>query len=226
MKAADALFPRRMVCLLCGLPTHGELLCAACQAELDDARLQEKAQPDVFMEAICSAWYHEGVARRLVHRLKYDAVEDAADVLAEGVVEAVRANDYPADAVATSVPMPDKRRRARGIDHGRVLAERVAGALSLRWEPLMIRTGKAHTQQGLTRAQRLRNLSDAFIATPPDGARVLLIDDVTTTGATALACARALKMAGASGVWVVTATRARWGSTWLRRLFRRKGRIR
>ena len=228
MKLADILLPRRMVCFLCGMPTHGDALCRDCQAELDTTRLHETARPDVFMEATCSAWYHEGAARKLVHRLKYDAVADAAEVLAVGMAEAARANAYPMDAVVTSVPMPEKRQRARGIDHGRTLAEAVAAALSLRYEPLMTRTGKAHTQRGLSRAQRLRNLTNAFAAAPLDGMKVMLIDAVLTTGATSHACARTLKEAGASGVWVLTATKARRDKDthWLRRWLRRKGWIR
>ena len=223
MSLADVFFPRRSVCMLCNHPSHGAYLCEACQAALDKACLHEEARPDVFMEAVCSAWPHEAHARKLVHCLKFEAIADAAEVLASGMVEAAKANEYPSDAVVTSVPMPEKRIRARGIDHGLTLAEAVATGLSLRYAPLLQRTGKSHTQRGLTRAQRLRNLTNAFTAVPLHGEKVLLVDDVTTTGATAYACARALQEAGASGVWVLTATKALWGQAWLRRWLRRKG---
>lgn len=223
MRLADAVFPRKMMCLVCGAPSHGEALCAACREKLQSAVCCDDVKPDVFIEGAGSVWYHEGVPRKLVHRLKYDAIADAAEVLAAGIAQLARENSLPEAMVVTSVPMPKRRMRERGIDHGRTLAEAVARELSLPYEPLLTRAGRSHTQRGLNRAQRLRNLTDAFTAAPLHGESVLLIDDVFTTGATALTCARVLHEAGAARVWVLTATKARKGGSWLKRLLRWKG---
>lgn len=223
MSSLDILFPRNMVCLVCGVPSYGEALCASCRKKLILAACRNDVDPDVFIEGVGCAWYHEGVPRKLVHRLKYDAIADAAEVLATGIADLAREKSLPEDMVVTSVPMPKKRLRERGIDHGRTLAEAVARALSLPYEQLLARVGRSHTQRGLNRAQRLRNLTDAFTAAPLHGETVLLIDDVLTTGATALTCARVLREAGAARVWVLTATKARKGGSWLNRLLRWKG---
>lgn len=121
----------------------------------------------------------------------------------------------PFDAVAP-VPLDPRRRRDRGYnqaeDLARALAEhwRLALALDLR------RTRTTRPQVGLDRAARRANVAGAFEWTGDSlgGVKVLLIDDVMTTGATAEACAVALKEAGASYVGVVTVARpVRNGST-------------
>jgi len=159
-----------------------------------------------------------------VHRLKYDGIVQAASVLAISMAEMLREALLPEDLVVTSVPMPARRRRERGIDHGRELAQCVAAQMHLPYCMLMKRSGGGRTQQGLSREKRLRNLTGAFTAELLDGRPVLLIDDVFTTGATAQICAQALRDAGAGNVWVITATQAQRKADVLRRLFRRKGR--
>ena len=104
--------------------------------------------------------------------------------------------------------MPDSRRRVRGVDHARVLAEalgREAG-LPVR-QTLRRRPGSTHrTQRGLNREQRIVNVRNAFeaVGTPPP--RLILVDDVRTTGTTCDTCAGVLREAGAERVAVLTAT--------------------
>ena len=119
----------------------------------------------------------------------------------------------PPDVVLTWVSMPKRRYLERGIDHGRLLCEAVGRRLNLPVQPLLERTGKLHTQRGLTREERLRNLSGSMICNEEIKGPVLLIDDVLTTGATASACAETLMRAGAPAVYVLTATRVMLHST-------------
>lgn len=227
MKITDVMFPRGAVCLACDRPSYGESLCPRCRRELKEKRLREPARPGVFMDGLCSAWPYAGAAQTLVHRLKFDAAVDAADVLAAGMADTVRQADFPDKLLVTSVPMPAGRRRARGVDHGMELAMRVATELSLPFRPLMMRRKGVRSQRGLSRAKRLTNLQHAFDCEELHGEHILLVDDVLTTGATVISCAQTLRQAGAGGVWVVTATRTEAGRRkhWLRKLFRRKGRV-
>lgn len=207
MRLADILFPRGAVCIVCGKPADGGALCSRCQARLDQAMLADPPRQDVYIEEITSAWLYRDEARSLVHRLKFGTVEDAADPLACGMIAAARRMHLPPDTVVTSVPMPVMRRKSRGIDHGMTLAIRVATGLGLRYRPLMRRRSQSRTQRGLSRGRRLTNLQGALICEPLHGEHILLIDDVLTTGATAQACAQALREAGAGSVRVVTAAR-------------------
>ncbi len=193
--ALDAVYPAGAVCLLCGRRSAGALLCPECGEILDQERLTGGEPP--------AAWPYEGIAGRLVRLLKDHAVAAAAEVLAEGIADRA---DPRADAV-TWVPMPPERLRERGIDHGRELAEATARRLGLPCEALLARRpgSSRHTQRGLNAEERRRNVRDAFVCagTPPD--RVLLVDDVRTTGATLEACRECLLQAGAGEVWAVTA---------------------
>lgn len=200
MNLLKALYPERVVCVACGRPSRGELLCAACAEELEKLRLDGPR--------LHAAYRYEGVAKRLVHRLKFDNVTAAATVLARAMAMDAVQMHLPPDTVVTWVTMPEKRRRMRGIDHGQVLARAVALRLGLECRRLLIRSPRhsLRTQRGATRAQRLQNLQGLFAAEEHPPRHVLLVDDVTTTGATMQTCTQCLCQRGAR-VFGLTATR-------------------
>ena len=115
--------------------------------------------------------------------------QEAGVVLGWHMSWAVRARGWEADLI-TWVPMPQKRRRERGMDHARCLAEQLARALELPCAGLLARRDEdAVPQHTLSRAERLRHARDAFCpamdAPSPEGLRVLLVDDVLTITTTA-----------------------------------------
>ncbi len=219
----DTVYPLNLECLSCRGPSLGHPLCADCAQMLEDCRIPAPICPvcghPLQGDAPCafcagdglvlrSAYTHTGVARDLVHTLKYEAISAPAAVLAEEMARAVESLG-PFDT-ATWVTMPAQRRRERGIDHGRLLAEAVARRLGIPCEELLTRDEKKklQTQAGLGREERLRNLRDVFSCERPVRGSILLVDDVMTTGSTARVCRDALMAAGASAVTVVTATQA------------------
>jgi predicted amidophosphoribosyltransferase len=105
--------------------------------------------------------------------------------------------------------VPGRRRDVldRGFDHAAVLARAVSLQLGLHRRNLLVRTRAPSDQTDLGRAERFANLEGAFRSRPVSG-RVVLVDDLVTTGATAGACARALLDGGASSVEVLAACRA------------------
>ena len=115
----------------------------------------------------------------------------------------------PADAV-TWVPLAPRRRAERGFDQARVLARALARELDLPAAAFVRRTKATAPQARRTRDQRLEAMKDAFACIPqrPVPARVLLVDDVLTTGATASACAAALLEGGAREIHLLTACRS------------------
>lgn len=217
------LYPRRTLCLCCGRLSHDEALCSACQSALEQELLDGLRCPlcdHAVHSSYCSfcrgevpgpmrsAWRHQGVPRKLVHHLKYECVADCAPILAQGMTERAQEFHLPANTVVTWVTMPRSRLVKRGIDHSRLLAEAVARELHLPCRQLLIRTGKGHTQRGLSRADRLRNLTGCFSCPDTLNHPVLLVDDVLTTSATVRICAAVLLQAGATQVYVITATQA------------------
>jgi competence protein ComFC len=147
---------------------------------------------------------YNGAVKELVLALKFHQLQSAAQVAAELLVEVVPGR--PFDAV-TSVPIAPSRYRERGYNQSELLAKLVARQLRLPYHAGLARTSSQH-QLGLGRAGRLQSVQGAFYAirTWADQ-RLLIVDDVVTTGATLEACARELQLAGAGEVWGLAVAR-------------------
>jgi ComF family protein len=157
-----------------------------------------------------AAGVYEGALRAIVHALKYDGRRSLARPLAALMRE--RGGDVleGADA-AVPVPLHPSRRRERGFNQALDLARR----LELRVVPAVRRTRPTLPQVGLPAGQRHRNVRGAFAPTRHaralEGRTVVLIDDVSTTGATLEACARVLRACGAGEIRALTAAKASAG---------------
>lgn len=210
------LFPQEASCHLCGRSTAraGALLCPACAAALRSRRIPAR---DAFtlhepLVACISAYFHDGEARGLCHLLKFRWDAAAALPLADGMAEALALSglaDGPDGAVP--VPLHPLRLRERGYNQAGLLARAVCSRTGLPlWEDALARTRYSASQLTRIREERLTALSGAFEADGAQvaGKRVLLVDDVLTTGATAVSCAKALLNAGAASVCLLTACRA------------------
>ena len=166
------------------------------------------ADPPVFGRARAAVLY-DGIARDLVHRLKYDDRLDLAPTLVRMMATAGAELLGEADCL---VPVPLHRWRLwrRRFNQAALLAQGIAALTDLPADTrTLVRAKATRSQVGLSRAARARNLQGAFrvpkAARPGlQGRRILLIDDVTTTGATANAASRALLRAGAASVDVLT----------------------
>jgi ComF family protein len=151
----------------------------------------------------------EAGARRLAHELKYQGLTALAEPMAALMLPGVDAE--PVDLVAP-VPLHPRRERARGYNQSAALAKQFAGLLGLPFEVRAARRIRdtAPLAKTMHRDERRAIVAGAFAgdAARVDGRRLLLIDDVVTTGATLDACASALLAAGARSVRCVTWARA------------------
>jgi predicted amidophosphoribosyltransferase len=213
----DLLLPQR--CVACGCEC--ELLCQGCRARLvllrgtvcsrcgyptawPVERCSECAGRRISFASARAAVAYDEVARGLVGAWKERGLRRLAELAADLVVEVV---PRPQAAVLAHVPGEPDRVGWRGVDTARELA----AALGRRWElpvePLLVRTRSARRQRGLSRAERRANVRDAFRARGRVPRQVALVDDVHTTGATALAAATELRRAGAAEVHIVAFAR-------------------
>ncbi len=183
---------------------HETLHCGVCR---------QPREREVFaFEQARSFAPHEGTLRALVQQFKYDGFRPLAKPLGRFLLEAAERLSEQSFDLAVPVPLHRKRERQRGFNQAELLAAEVA---KLRKIPLgvkdCVRVRDTPPQTGLRAAERRKNVAGAFDVPQPERVRqrrVLLMDDVLTTGATASACAQALREAGAKGIWVVTVARA------------------
>ena len=197
------LYPGRAICVGCGDRSgqEREWLCEACRQALAKRWLGVVPPPGPEIDLAAGAYRYGGPARGMVRSLKYGSAAVLAGMMARPMARALEPlGPLAADGVAY-VPMHPKRQAERGYNHAALLAEALADALELPVLDALSRTRDTPQQAKLDLEGRRRNLEGAIaVGADVSGRRVLLVDDVCTTGATALACAGALRAAGASGV--------------------------
>ncbi len=207
---ADLLLPP--ACAGCGqAPDAARPLCAACDARLP--RLAPGALPELIpgVDACHAAVAFAGEAETWLRRFKYPAPGWAGLDPGPGAVVRALAREAargvrPGPVVA--IPLHPRRQRARGFNPAALVARAVADELGARFSPAALsRLRDTPSQTGLDRRGRARNVAGAFRATGPADRRVLLVDDVVTTGATLAAAARALRRAGAREVVAICVAR-------------------
>jgi ComF family protein len=228
--ALDIALPT--LCVACREPVAGEGVCATCWAKLsfiapphcprlgipfvydpgpDMLSMEAIANPPAYTRARAAVRYDE-VARTLVHALKYQDRTDLAPTMGRWMA---RAGHELLDEADMLIPVPLHWRRAwrRRYNQSGALARVIQGKSGVRLRgDLLLRVRSTEQQVGLSRQQRASNVQGAFEVSPDRrsevaGRRVILIDDVLTSGATVDACARALLRAKAAQVDVLVFAR-------------------
>jgi ComF family protein len=188
------------LCPLCGYPSLDNLLCHRCQ------------QSPLAIDGIRSVAFFEGPLRRAMHKLKYQGLRTVAVPLGQMMSAYWQREPLPADVIVP-VPLHRRRLRQRGYNQAGLLAQVLGQEIGLPvHEDWLVRTKATSSQVDLDAAERKQNVAEAFQCKNREaivGCRVLLIDDVCTTGATLEACSLALRQAGAQSVWALTLGRAR-----------------
>jgi ComF family protein len=197
---AETLVPVPAGCPVCGIPQDESLLPALKPRRCPHCR----AHPPRFAAA-GAAYLHGGALAEAIYRLKYEKREDLGHAL--GVLFA--ACTVPKSDVLAPIPLHPRRLRQRGYDQARLLADEASKRFHLPVARLLRRVRETGQQVGRDRTSRERAVRGAFAAVGDVlGARICLIDDVLTTGATASAATAALLDAGAARVEVRTLARA------------------
>jgi ComF family protein len=193
-------------------PVEG-LLCSPC-----------RMVPPEFERAVAHAVYEDEL-RQMVHLLKYERMRTVAKPVGKMLARAIEMLEFEAGFVAgkellvVAVPLFPSKERERGYNQAVLLADAAVAELKQsrpEWKlqeahGVIRRVKDTRSQFELTPKGRRRNLQGAFTVSDGSmlrGREVLLVDDIYTTGATARACSRVLRQAGASKVWVATASRA------------------
>jgi ComF family protein len=188
------------ICMVCGRSLDENGVCWSCRRKTPS-----------FTRARAAGVF-TGDLRTIIHILKFRGAPQLAQPLGEILARFIRQVDWSEDEptrfdLVTSVPMSPSRQWTRGYNQADRLAKVVAHQLELPYKnDLIVRTRSVRPQVGLSRSERQDNMDEVFEKGEARcrGRRVLLIDDVSTTGATLDACASALKSAGAAAVYGAT----------------------
>jgi competence protein ComFC len=220
--ALNILFPQR--CVGCG--DEGEVLCGKCKKSLK--RIVPQICPrcgkpqssgnlcnncisrKCNIDGIRSPFKFEGVIREAIHQFKYRNLRCMAEPLAALLIEYLNQNPLEVQIIVP-VPLSTKRLRERGYNQSELLARKLSELTRLPRDTDSLKRVKYILPQALTKTveERWDNVKMAFscVNSSLNNADVLLLDDVSTSGATLDACAMALKESGASSVWGLVVAR-------------------
>ena len=192
-------------------------LCISCGKSLDKAAgashycSQCLTSPYHYNQARAAVKYLEPVAKAL-RQFKYGAKTSGLSTFANLMHQYLQHHPIPEVDTIIPVPLHKKRLRQRGFNQALVLARKFFPQDPKKIDPFVLkRHAWTHPQTGLNRTARKRNVKNAFAVRQPGkikGKRILLVDDVYTTGATANECARILNRNGAMEIHVLTLARA------------------
>lgn len=212
-----ALFPRR--CIYCGDVTYPEALsCERCASQIP--RMEDpvcyrcgrtrrlctcKGHRRRYDRCVSAMRYEDGAARAVL-RLKYDDNADLVETMAEEMVKALRARvDAARFEMVTFVPSHPNEHRRRGYNQGERLAKEVAALLAIPCVCTLKKLYETPPQKSLPRVQRSGNLMGVFdVVVDVKDKNILLVDDLTTTGATLDECAKMLQLFDAQSITALT----------------------
>ncbi len=210
-------------CLHAPKPLIADYFCASCRTPfLNDAPLDENGLCGLCRRGVngfdlaYSFGAYEDELRKLIHLFKYQKIKTLAKPLGDFLVRSIPL-DQRFDLV-TPMPLHWLRQLERGFNQSELLARPLAKRLNVPLSSALLRARATPSQAGLTHAKRRANVAGAFRVSNREklaGKRILLVDDVLTTGATAGAAAAALKRAGAKHVTVLTLARVDRRPLWL-----------
>ena len=198
----NLLFPPK--CILCGklLKRQEQDLCLDCR--IDSPEYPDRKEQLQFLDSFTAVWYYEENVRSSLLRYKFGRCRSYASGYGR-LLAMVLQKEYPAGFdILTWVPVSSLRKLRRGYDQVELIALAVGKELELEPDALLKKIRHNRPQSGLQDAARRRaNVLGAYRVLDPDqieGKRIVLLDDVLTTGSTASECARMLKTAGAKEV--------------------------
>lgn len=212
----DLIFPK--CCVQCG--EFGSFCCAKCLAKIKPIQTQVcpkcgkisdrgKWCPNCKDKSnltgiIVGADYRVGPTKEMIHYLKYNGVKENAAILANLLIDQLIDTDFRGQIVVTSVPLHSRRLNERGFNQAEILAKLAAKNIGYDYQNLLIRKKYSDSQVKSSGKKRRENLIGAFVPDKLASAKkktVILVDDVSTTGATLEECAKVLRASGARQVW-------------------------
>lgn len=221
----QCLYPKKKYCILCGTE-NSRYICSLCASTIEFIHKRRclkcgKGLSDMYNENICpdckersfsfhtaySSFFYRGAGKELIHKLKYEGKKEAAKILAKYMSDIIFEENLKADVIVP-VPIHENKLAFRGFNQSYVIGEYLSDYISLPIWPCLIRVKNTKDQYNLDKFERKVNVNDAFscnLLYNVINKKILLIDDIFTTGSTVEECSKVLIKSGASDVYVITA---------------------
>lgn len=189
-------------CAVCNAETESGVFCPACRR----SELLLEAMPGLLnLDGAVMGYKYSGALKEMLHKLKFEGESKFLQPLAEEAAFLAQAYSESSFDMVVSVPTDAARRKQRGFD----IPESIfSGALTVKgaWQPqVLVRIRSTAPQYGLAPDKRRSNVHGCFaVQGDVQKAKILLVDDILTTGATLEEAAKALKQAGAKSVYALT----------------------
>lgn len=199
-------------------------ICPICGRASVDGVTHIRCKRRIYPEGLTSLWNYEGVSKKAILKLKYKFVSDLVEELSGIVVDKLKT--VPQNAIGAprwedekftmvSIPLHWTKQNWRGFNHAEELAKAISVKMGWNYVNALSRTKMTRPQVGLREEERRRNMEGVFSLSPSLSPRfseksyskVLLFDDVWTTGSTMLEATKVLKVAGFRYVWCLTLAR-------------------
>lgn len=193
------------------LPVNMQI-CPSCKKITNSGRYCQKCKKDKYLKGVvCAIYYEEGPAREMVHNFKYNGVTSLGENLANFMANSLTKNQLIiTNSYLTFVPLHYRRKAQRGYNQAEILARLIGQKTGLKVLDLLKKIKITPRQAQLSGAKRRKNLSGVFVLKKGidiKNKKIIIIDDVMTTGSTLEECARILRGNGAKEVWGLVVAR-------------------
>lgn len=198
----DLIFPDNCV----GCKEPGTILCEKCLFSVEFLDSKDPRKKDGILSA-CD--YNSPLLARIVHELKYKGIKRLAEPCASLIYEFLNKGNIKFDNswIITAVPMHEYKLKVRGFNQSELIAKELASFMNLDYEPLLEKVRHTAPQISLDKRARKSNLDGCFKIAEGrivKGKKILVIDDVVSTGSTMSECLKTLREEGTSEVWGLT----------------------
>ncbi|HCW52736.1 MAG TPA: amidophosphoribosyltransferase [Clostridium sp.] len=199
----EIIYPIESYCIICGKEGHNGI-CDSCMSNIKQIEYIIPSKDEMIIN---SYGHYGGVLKKLILRLKYYNDFTAGDILAELLEKYIRENIKYSEYVISYIPMSKKSKKKRGFNQCEYIAKKVAYNLSIRNISILYKCKETKEQKRLLRQERFENIKNAFGIYEEkikEIENVILIDDVTTTGATMIEAFKILKKYGIKQIKLLT----------------------
>lgn len=175
--------------------------CLGCNRLTPKGQFCSRCRPKKYLTGVLVTSEFSGTLKETIHKFKYEFLKDLKEPLGKILADFLKEKNFNKNFVLMPVPLYRSRFKWRGFNQAELLAKEVQKHLDYQISKSLKRIKKTKPQIELSKKERIKNIENAFKLKGALAKRVILVDDVYTTGVTLNECARVLREAGAKEVW-------------------------